>query len=166
MEAMNNGKYKDSETIKKVIDALSDGETAKRACQIADISEQTYYRWMKEDCEFCELVKKAKEEAEENRIAQLEASLFKRATGFKVKETRSELAANPMGGSPIIVKQTITEKEFAPDTGAIIFALTNKAPERWKNKLNTEHSGMVEGGMTFVVKDEEEKELIKRVIDR
>ncbi len=163
---MNNGKYKDGETVKKIIEALRDGCTDKEAYTRGGITRETFYAWIREHSEFSDVVKKVKEEAEENRIAQLEASLLKRATGFKVKETRSELAANPMGGSPIIVKQTITEKEFAPDTGAIIFALTNKAPERWKNKLNTEHSGLVEGGIKFVVQSEEDKKAIESIIDR
>lgn len=163
---MNNGKYKDNETVKKVIDALKDGETAKKACQIADISEQTYYRWLNEENEFSELVKNAKLEAKENLLAKLEASLYKRATGYSVKEKRSELVANPNGGNPIIVKQTITEKEFAPDTGALVFALSNISPDKWKNKLNTEHSGEVGSGLKIIVDSEEDKELINEALNK
>lgn len=163
---MNNGKYKDGETVKKIIEAIREGCTYKEAYTRGGISMDTFYTWMKGYSEFSELVKTAREEAETNRIAQLEASLYKRATGYSVKEKRSELVANPNGGAPMIIKQTITEKEIAPDTGAIIFALTNKDPERWKNKLNTEHSGEVGTGLKIIVESEEDRELFQKALEK
>lgn len=162
---MNNGKYHKGETVKRIIEALRNGETICRACEMADIVEDTYYRWIKEHSEFSEEVKKAKDYARETKIEKLEASLYKRALGYMVKEKRSELAANPMGGNPIIVKQTITEKEIVPDTAALIFALCNEAPEKWKNKQNTEHSGQIDTGITFVVKDEEQVKKLEELRD-
>ncbi|MCS2305399.1 hypothetical protein NXX23_31045 [Bacteroides ovatus] len=47
--------------------------------------------------------------------------------------------------------------------GAGIFLLTNLAPDRWKNKQNTEHSGEVSTGLTVVVKNQEEADLIKQL---
>lgn len=35
-----------------------------------------------------------------------------------------------------------------------------------QQSVSNENTGMVEGGITFVVKDEEEKRLIERIIDR
>lgn len=163
---MNNGKYNDGETVQRIIAALRNGETICRACELADIVEDTFYRWLKEHSEFSEEVKKAKQYAKEVRLERLEASLYKRATGYTVKEKRSELAANPMGGNPIIVKQTITEKDVAPDTAALIFALCNEAPEKWKNKQNTEHTGQIDTGITFVVDNEEQVDKLKRLAER
>lgn len=163
---MENGKYRDGQTVKKVLDALTEGEIPKKACEFAGISQDTYYRWLKEYPEFSEAIKKAKETANENRVAKLEASLYKRATGYEAKEVRSELAANPMGGAPIIVKKTVTEKHVAPDTAALIFALTNLAPDKWKNKQNTEHTGNVNTGITFVVENEEQVDKLKRLAER
>lgn len=50
-----------------------------------------------------------------------------------------------------------------PNVGAGIFLLTNLAPDRWKNKQNTEHSGEVSTGLTVVVKNQEETDLIKQL---
>lgn len=163
VEKMGNGKYDDGVTVQALLASLIDGENVHKSCEMAGISEDTYYRWLKEHSEFSDEVKKAKEVANDNRIAKLEASLYKRAMGFDYKERKSELAANPMGGAPIIVKQTVTEKHIAPDTAALIFALTNLAPEKWKNKQNTEHSGEVNTGLTFIVAGEEDKERVKKL---
>lgn len=162
---MNNGKYNDGITVNSIIEALKEGENAKTACEMAGIVEDTYYRWLKEHTEFYESVKKAKEYANEQRLEKLEASLYKRATGYVTKEKRTDLMPNPVGGNPIIVKQVVTEKEVPADTAALIFALSNLSPERWKNKMNTEHSGQVETGITFVVKDEEQAKKLEELKD-
>ena len=47
--------------------------------------------------------------------------------------------------------------------GAGIFLLTNLAPDRWKNKQNTEHSGEVSTGLTVVVNNKEEADLIDKL---
>lgn len=163
---MNNGKYKNGETVKKIIEALKNGSTDKEAFMTGGISRETFYAWIREYPEFSDAVKMAREEARENRIAQLEASLYKRAMGYTVKEKKSELVANPNGGAPILVKQTIIEKDVAGDTAAIIFGLTNGAPDKWKNKLNTEHTGEVDTGMTFIIESEKDKELIEKMVGR
>ena len=39
------------------------------------------------------------------------------------------------------VKETVVKKYYPPDTAALIFALTNVAPEQWKNRQNIEATG-------------------------
>ncbi len=58
---MNNGKYgpKKSEDIARLIRS---GVPAIHACVASDISQDTYYRWLKEKPEFSELIKKAESE--------------------------------------------------------------------------------------------------------
>lgn len=51
----------DKDTVKKIIDALADGQGRVRACKIAGISYQTFVNWMSEKIEFIEAVKKAEE---------------------------------------------------------------------------------------------------------
>ena len=63
-------------------------------------------------------------------------------------------------------KQTVTKKNVAPNTGAAIFLLTNIAPERWKNKMNTEHSGTIGSGLSLIVESEEDKELVKQALKK
>ena len=50
-----------------------------------------------------------------------------------------------------------------PNVGAGIFLLTNLAPDRWKNKQNTEHSGEVSTGLTVVVNNKEDEDLIDKL---
>lgn len=140
------------------------GALLKDFCREMDISQETYFQWMKES-EFSEAIRKAKIVFKDSIEKRLVESLANSALGYEVEEVKTEYKRDKRG-EPIPIKVIKTKKHVQPNTGAGIFLLTNIAPERWKNKLNTEHSGMVEGGMTFVVKDEEEKELIKRVIDR
>lgn len=141
------------------------GATLKEFCREMDIEDETYYQWMQKS-EFSEAIRKAKEVFKNSLEKRLVESLANSALGYEVEEVKSEYANDLLTGNPKLKKQTRIKKHIQPNTGAGIFLLTNIAPERWKNKLNTEHSGMVEGGIKFVVKDEEEKELIKQVIDR
>lgn len=147
--------------------ALSEGETQKRAGELAGICEDTFIEWKKNKPEFAELVKKAVGEWNDKKVQTLEASLIKRATGYDVKETKAELAPNPMGGNPIIVKHTVTTKSVAPDTAALIFALTNLAPDKWKNRQDTrlEHTGELTP-LKVVVQNEEDKELLMKLKDK
>lgn len=141
------------------------GATMTDFCKAMDIDSETYRRWMM-NAEFADAIRKAKEVFRSTLEKRIVTSLANSALGYEVEEVKSEYTSDLLTGKPKLKKQTRVKKHVQPNTGAGIFLLTNIAPERWKNKLNTEHSGMVEGGMTFVVKDEEEKELIKRVIDR
>lgn len=159
---MNNGKYNDGVTVNAILEAIRNGETVVRACELACISEETFYKWYRNNIEFSELVKIAKEEGRDARLERLEASLYQRATGYEAKETRTEYGTSPVDGKPIVVKKVVTTKNVAADTGALVFALTNVAPDKWKNKLNTEHSGEVGIPLQINVKDQEEKELIER----
>ncbi len=42
---------------------------------------------------------------------------------------------------PKIKEQVTIDKHYQPDTPAIIFVLTNKASDEYKNRLNTELTG-------------------------
>lgn len=163
---MNNGKYNDGVTVNAILEAIRNGETVVRACELANLSEETYYKWYRNNNEFSELVKIAKEEGRDARLERLEASLYQRATGYEAKETRTEYGTNPVDGKPIVVRKIVTIKNVAADTGALVFALTNVAPDKWKNKLNTEHSGEVGSGLKIIVDSEEDKELIKEALNK
>ena len=63
----------------------------------------------------------------------MEQSLWKRAAGYEVEEVKNEYRILK-DGSKVLVKSREITKHFPPDTGALIFALTNLAPENWKNK--------------------------------
>jgi hypothetical protein len=67
----------------------------------------------------------------------LEATLWKRAMGYEVTETDTEYVTDAKGDKKIKSQKTKI-KHIQPDTGALIFALTNVAPDKWVNKQKVE----------------------------
>ena len=57
--------------------------------------------------------------------------------GYEVTETETEYVSDAEG-KPKIKSQKTKVKHIQPDTGALIFALTNVAPEKWVNKQKVE----------------------------
>lgn len=127
---MNNGKYDKVKDI--IIQAIRDGDKNVIAYKKAGISETTFYDWLKNDTEFSAAVKKARSEFLQEIGSKLEASLWKKAQGYEVEESKEEYAMKK--GERVLVKKTTTKKHIAPDTGALIFALTNVDPDNWKNR--------------------------------
>ena len=121
------------ELTNEICQYLRDGDSQKVAAIKADIAEDTFYEWMNTKPEFSERVKMAKEEFRATIVDKLEASLFKRATGYEFTETKIEYVSGK-DGEPIIKGQKTKKKHIAPDTGALIFALSNLAPDKWVNK--------------------------------
>lgn len=140
------------------------GALLKDFCREMDITTETYYQWMKVS-DFSDAIKKAKEIYRSSLEKRVVNSLVNTALGYDVEETRTDYVM-AKDGNPVIKKQTRTKKHVQPNTGAAIFLLTNIAPDKWKNKLNTEHSGLVEGGIKFVIENEDDKKAIEQLIDR
>lgn len=140
------------------------GGMLKDFCKAMDISQELYYQWM-EKVEFLEAIQKAKAEFKASQEERLVESLMNSALGYEVSETKTEYMSDEHGNRKP-KKQTVTKKHIASNTGAAIFLLTNIAPDKWKNKLNTEHSGAVDTGMTFIVENEEDIDLIKQMKGR
>lgn len=112
---------------------LLDGDSQKVACKKVGLGKSTFYEWMHKWPDFKERIKKAKDEFRETIVCKLEASLWKRAMGYDAVETETEYV-NDSNGNPWIKSQKKKVKHIQPDTGALIFALTNVAPEKWKNR--------------------------------
>lgn len=113
----------------------------------------TFYKWKSDRKEFSELIKKAEAEKLENMVSGLEKSILKKANGYKITEKRAEYVE--VNGSVRCVKKIITEKDVAPDIGALIFLLTNLAPEKWQNKQKQELLGEVSSGLNIIVENKE-----------
>lgn len=126
---------------KKICDSIrasiTDGESVAYAYTLAGISETTYHRWRNERPDFAKLIEQAREDHRLMKANELRRSLYKRATGYETTETRTEYGVGA-NGSPIITKQVKTTKQVPPDTGALIFSLTNLAPEEWQNSQRTD----------------------------
>lgn len=116
---------------------IRDGDSQKLACKKVGIGDSTFHDWMHAKPEFAESIKKAKEEFQATITGKLEATLWKRAMGYEVTETETEYVSDAEG-NPRIKSQKTKVKHIQPDTGALIFALTNVAPEKWVNKQKVE----------------------------
>lgn len=141
------------------------GATLIDFCSAMDIDKKTYYNWM-EYSTFSTAIKDAKDEFKSSQEERLVESLMNSALGYEAEEVKSEYVNDILTGKPKLKRQQRTKKHIQPNTGAAIFLLTNIAPDKWKNKLNTEHSGEVGSGLKIVVESEDDKELIKRALDK
>lgn len=141
------------------------GATIMDFCKAMDIDKKTYYNWMEEST-FSTAIKDAKDDFKASQEERLVESLMNSALGYEAEEVKSEYSNDLLTGKPKLKKQTRTKKHIQPNTGAAIFLLTNIAPDKWKNKLNTEHSGEVGSGLKIIVDSEEDKELIKEALNK
>lgn len=128
------------QTVEAICSFIRDGDSQKLACKKAGIGESTFHDWMKAKPEFSERVKKAKDEFLATITGKLEATLWKRAMGYEVTETDTEYVSDADGNQKIKGRKTKV-KHIQPDTGALIFALTNVAPDKWVNKQKVETQG-------------------------
>lgn len=126
-----------NEIVERICGFIRDGDSQKLACKKVGIGDSTFHDWMNAKPEFSERIKKAKEDFQATIIGKLEATLWKRAMGYEVTETDTEYVSDA-NGNPRIKSQKTKVKHIQPDTGALIFALTNVAPERWVNKQKVE----------------------------
>ncbi len=92
------------------------------------IGESTFYRLMTENQQFREAYQKGLD----NRKYELEKALFKRAEGFIAEE--KQVTKDSEGK---VIKETVTEKHYVPDTTALIFSLKNIYGDKYKDRVET-----------------------------
>lgn len=135
------------EVVEKICSVIAQGGTDKAACQAVGLSEGQFYAWKSEKAEFSEALKKAHLQFQEWRdkecIKQAEHSLVRLINGEEYIETTTEFGLDE-NNKPIQKKQKQVTKRILPNITAIIFALTNRDTERWKNRLSQEVKGKVE----------------------
>ena len=106
-------------TVERIIEFVkTDTFTIGEICAKVGISRQAFYDWRDNHPEFAQALEDAANERMEMFVLEAKKSLLK-----KIKE------------------QITTTKHIAPDTGAIIFVLTNGDPDHWKNRQNAELTG-------------------------
>jgi hypothetical protein len=123
-----------------------DSNTIAELCSLSGIAESTYYEWVESKPEFSEAIEKAKEAYDRLLVKEAKSSLMKKIRGYTVQETKTVMIDSGKPGpdgktTPKIKERTVVDKTFQPDTTAIIFALTNKAPEEYKNRQSAELTG-------------------------
>ncbi len=135
--------------VKKICEAIERGETYETAAAIGGIAKSTFYRWIDENSDFKDAVKRAKavfEEWEQRGIlADAKKSLKTLICGMEYDEVKTEYEQDPMNpGAPRIKKQTTTTKRILPNVTAVIFALCNRDPEHWQNRVQQDITGKIE----------------------
>ena len=134
------------------------------------ITETTLYRWKNKYSEFCEAIKKGKDDFDSRVVEQ---SLLKRALGYTYEEITKEPFIVVKGvlkegdvkegetveqavEKSLAVTKVVT-KQVAPDVVAQIFWLKNRQPHRWSDKKEIDHR--IEG----ITKPLTEEELLDRL---
>lgn len=106
-----------------------------------------------------DLLRIALERGREKADSEIAHSLFKRAKGFWVKETKVFVHKGE------VITQDV-DKYIIPDTEALKFWLKNRQPALWNDTFKHEHSGKVEvENKKFDLTDlsEEEFELVQKL---
>lgn len=135
--------YEDAMLAVKMEKLAAKGLTNDQIIELLPISRDTFYKRLKENPYFSYCLMKHREKA----IEDVEYSLYKAANGFEYLEQ----AATANGRVVNLLKAK------TPDVNAIKFFLTNRASEKWKNKVETTHqAGESMGGMVFAIKRREE----------
>lgn len=133
--------------VQRICEAIESGETAKNAAAIGGVDDKTFYRWLKEKDEFKDRVKKAKETYKDwlmnGILADAERSLKVLINGTEYEEIKTEYE-NGLDGNPRIKKQSRTTKKILPNPTAVIFALCNRDPEHWQNRISQDVNGKID----------------------
>jgi hypothetical protein len=108
------------------------GHTDKQLGEVFGVQESTINNWKNENASFLESIIKGKDSAD----AKVAESLYRRATGLKVKEVR----VTPTEEGESVVETT---KELPPDTAAAFIWLKNRRSGKWRDKHEVEHSGEI-----------------------
>lgn len=138
---------------KKIVNKIAtliseDSYTISEICEKVNIHKSTYYDWINSKPDFSDAIKKAEEEFNDTIIVEAKKSLMKLVKGYTAQEkktTTQDTGKKDENDKPIVkVKEhTVTEKHYQPNTAAVIFALTNRDPDNWKNRYNSDVSAEV-----------------------
>lgn len=126
---------------------IAAGKTYEQAYTKARVSKTPFYEHMKNDKNFKDAVKIAEQEFNEyfdaNVVSLCKRSLTELITGYEYDEITTESYINAKTQKRI-TRTKKTHKRVAPNTTAVIFALCNRDPDHWKNRIDTEVNAKVE----------------------
>ena len=133
--------------VAKICKAIENGETNETAAKIGGISVSTFCEWQATKKEFSEAIKKAREFYEDWQLHGIledaKKSLKTLICGKEYEEVKTEYE-NDKNGNPRIKKQTRVTKVVLPNPTAVIFALCNRDPENWKNRVAQDVNGKID----------------------
>jgi hypothetical protein len=102
-----------------------------KIAEMIGISSASFYKLMGESPDF----KLAYEKGIDYRKYELEKALIKRAEGYTAEEKQTVITDDPEKGR--IVKNTVTQKNYVPDTTALIFSLKNLYGDKYKDRVES-----------------------------
>lgn len=135
--------------VERICELIStDSYTIAEICKEVKISERTYYDWQSKNAEFADAIKKAQDKFDELLVVEAKKSLVKMIKGYSVQEKRtvtSDTGKKDENNKPIVkVKEhVVTEKHYQPNPTLVIFTLTNRDPDNWKNRQDNKVSAEV-----------------------
>jgi hypothetical protein len=121
------------EYVQQVADMAERGATDTEIADALDVSVRTLYRWKALHDDFRQVLKIAKEVADE----RVEQSLYHRALGFERDAVKIFCSKDGE------VTTVPFREQVAPDTTACIFWLKNRKRSEWRDKVEHELSGEV-----------------------
>ena len=146
--AKYNQKY-NKKIVERICELMSvDSYTVAEICEMVKISERAYYEWQAKYADFADAIKRAQDKFDELLIVEAKKSLVKMVQGYSVDETRTVTAdtgkKDHNGKAIVRVKEhVVTKKHYQPNPTLIIFTLTNRDPDNWKNRQENKLSGEV-----------------------
>ncbi len=108
------------------------GATDVEISRVLHVSVSTLREWRALHPEFAEALQHGKDIADD----MVEAALFRRAIGY----SHDAVKILQNAGEAVVVPYV---EHVAPDTNAAKFWLMNRRPDRWRDKVEMEHSGKV-----------------------
>lgn len=119
---------------KKARELCENGATDREVAESLGVHEATLYRWRASHAEFCEALAVGKAAAD----SRVEASLYRRATGYSYDAVKIFMPANR--SEPVYAPYV---EHVPPDTNAAKLWLINRRPDKWRERV--EHTG-ADGG--------------------
>lgn len=131
-------------TVEKICRLISsDSYTISEVCENVGISRQSFYKWKTDKPEFSKAVEEAEEQFNEMIVVEAKRSLMRMIRGYTVQEKKTvsvDTGKKDDEGKPIvkIKEHSVYDKHVQPSIVAAIFALANRDPDNWKNRMSNE----------------------------
>src|SRR5690606_35825792 len=104
-------------------------------CTMVGIGDSTFYYWRSKKPEFAAMLQEAEAERLEQYKEMAISGLAKLLDIHEYEEVTTEYE-NDKQGKPQIKAQKRVKKKIMPNPTAVIFTLTNRDSENWKNRQN------------------------------
>jgi len=128
------------EVINIITEAIKAGATDKEAYNAGGISKATFYAALSDNLDFSNTIKNAREERTKIRLKAIqdaaESGLIVLLRGCEYDETTTETKRDTNGQEYTQTK--VVHKKVLPNVTAVLFALCNRDPSRWQNRVTGE----------------------------